>query len=95
MTSYCYLICDKDIDRLKVLEESNDGFYISEKDFEMRGEGDLFGIRQSGDMAFKVGDIRRDYKILMQTKKDSEEYLKNEDVNNIYKNIMKNLDFNN
>jgi ATP-dependent DNA helicase RecG len=95
LTSYCYLICDKDIDRLKVLEESNDGFYISEKDFEMRGEGDLFGIRQSGDMAFKVGNIRSDYKILMQAKKDSEEYLKNGDVNNIYKNIMKNLDFNN
>ena len=95
LTSYCYLICDKDIDRLKVLEESNDGFYISEKDFEMRGEGDLFGIRQSGDMAFKVGDIRRDYKILMQAKKDSEEYLKNLDDNLLYKNIMKNLDFNN
>jgi ATP-dependent DNA helicase RecG len=95
LTSYCYLICDKDIDRLKVLEESNDGFYISEKDFEMRGEGDLFGIRQSGDMAFKVGDIRRDYKILMQAKKDSEEYLKNGHVDNNYQNIMKNLDFNN
>ena len=95
LTSYCYLICDKDIERLKVLEESNDGFYISEKDFEMRGEGDLFGVRQSGDMAFKVGDIRRDYKILMQAKKDSEEYLKNGDLDNLYKNIMKNLDFNN
>jgi RecG-like helicase len=37
--SYCYLISNEDVPRLKVLEESNDGFYISEKDFEMRGEG--------------------------------------------------------
>lgn len=95
LDSYCYLICNNDVKRLKVLEQSNDGFYISEKDFEMRGEGDLFGIRQSGDMAFKIGDLRKDYKILMQAKKDSEEYLNNFDDNVIYKNIMTNLNINN
>ena len=75
LQSYCYLLSDIDTPRLKVMEESNDGFYISEKDFELRGEGDLFGTRQSGDMSFKLGDIRRDYKILVQTKKDSEEFI--------------------
>ncbi|MBR1416917.1 MAG: ATP-dependent DNA helicase RecG [Bacilli bacterium] len=95
LTSYCYLICNQDIERLKVLEESNDGFYISEKDFEMRGEGDLFGIKQSGDMAFKLGDLRRDYKILMKAKEDSENYLNNFDNNILFKNIMDSLDINN
>ena len=94
-TSYCYLICNSDVKRLKVLEESNDGFYISEKDFEMRGEGDLFGVRQSGDMAFKLGDIRRDYKILMQAKEDSAKYLNNFDNNILYTDIIQKLDINN
>ena len=66
LQSYCYLISDSDSERLKVMEESNDGFYISEKDFLLRGQGDLFGVRQSGDMSFKIGDIRKDYKILLQ-----------------------------
>jgi len=73
--SYCYLICNQDIERLHVLEESNDGFYISEKDFEFRGEGDLFGTRQSGDMVFKLANLKRDYKILLQAKKDAEEFI--------------------
>ena len=81
LQSYCYLISDLDTPRLKVMEESNDGFYISEKDFELRGEGDLFGTRQSGDMVFKIGDIRKDYKILVQAKKDSELFIKN-NINN-------------
>ena len=92
---YCYLISDKEVERLKVLEESNDGFYISEKDFELRGEGDLFGIKQSGDMSFKLADIRKHSKILMQTKKDSEEYILNFDNNKLYKNIIKELDITN
>lgn len=78
----CILISDYDSPRLKVLEESNDGFYISEKDFEMRGSGDLFGVRQSGDMTFKLADIKRDFKILMQCKKDAEDFLTN-NINNL------------
>ena len=81
---YCYLICDKEIDRLKVLEESNDGFYIAEKDLELRGEGDLFGTMQSGVKTFKIADLKDDLKIMMQAKQDSEEYLKSEQ----YKNNM-------
>lgn len=76
--SYCYLITNNDDnERLKVMEESNDGFYISEKDFEQRGQGDLFGVKQSGDMTFKIADLKRDYKILLQAKLDSENYVRN------------------
>ena len=95
MNCYCYLISNKDVKRLHVLEESNDGFYISEKDFELRGEGDIFGTLQSGDMAFKIGNIKRDYKILMKAKEDSYNYLQNFDNNKYFTKIMKNLDINN
>jgi len=73
--SYCYLISDNEIERLKVLEESNDGFYIAERDLELRGAGDLFGIRQSGVKNFKIANLKTDLKIMMQAKSDSEEYL--------------------
>ena len=76
LQSYCLLISDKETDRLKVMCDSNDGFYIAEKDFELRGSGDLFGTRQHGDMVFKIADIRSDMKILLQCKKDSEEFIK-------------------
>ena len=56
---------------------TNDGFEISEEDFKIRGHGDLFGTKQSGDMTFKIADIKEDYKILLQAKKDSMEFLLN------------------
>lgn len=77
LESTCYLISDYDNERLKVLENSNDGFYISEQDFLMRREGDLFGTKQSGDMVFKIADLKKDFKILLQVKEDSEYFLKN------------------
>ncbi len=51
---------------MKILNESNDGFYIAGKDLSLRGPGDLFGIRQSGDMRFTLGDIYRDASILQR-----------------------------
>ena len=98
LQSYCYLISDYEAERLKVMEQSNDGFYISEKDFELRGEGDLFGTRQSGDMVFKVGDIRRDFKILNQCKNDAKDFIKENAVDNFntypqFKKIIKDLEF--
>ena len=83
--STCILIGPKNNERLKVLNESSDGFYITEKDYEMRKEGDLFGVKQSGEMFFKIADLKRDYKILMQAKIDSEEFLK-ENITNDFKN---------
>lgn len=100
LQSKCLLISDKESERLKVLEESNDGFYISECDFKLRGSGDLFGVRQSGDMVFKVADIHNDYKILLQCKTDSQEFLDNNIENNFrdysyYRNIVDQLMNNN
>ena len=77
--SQCILISDSDAERLKIMEKVDDGFVISEEDFKLRGHGDLFGTKQSGDMSFKIADIKNDYKILLQAKKDSEEYLLNEE----------------
>lgn len=93
MQSYCYLISDYDAERLKVLEESNDGFYISEQDFKLRGGGDIFGIRQSGEQSFKIANLNRDYKILMQCKSDAEEFLKSKNLDDYkeQKEIFENL----
>ncbi len=93
MQSYCYLISDYDAERLKVLEQSNDGFYISAQDFKLRGGGDIFGIRQSGEQSFKIANLNRDYKILMQCKSDAEEFLKSKNLDDykVQKEILENL----
>ena len=52
--------------RLKILNESNDGFYIASQDLKLRGPGDLFGIRQSGALKFILGDIFQDAAILQK-----------------------------
>ncbi len=66
--SYCIFISKSErpetMERLKILNESNDGFYIAGKDLALRGPGDLFGIRQSGDLQFALGDIYRDATVL-------------------------------
>lgn len=80
--SQCILVSDSDTKRLKIMEEVQDGFIISEEDFKLRGHGDLFGTKQSGDMTFRIANLRQDYKILLQAKKDSEEYLQNQDADN-------------
>jgi len=73
--SKCILISDNDAKRLHVMEKESDGFKISEEDFKLRGHGDLFGTRQSGDMEFKIASLKDDYDILIKAKEDSEEYL--------------------
>ena len=60
----------------------------------MRGEGDIFGERQSGDMYFKMADIKRDSKIWLQAFKDSKEYLDNFDNNTLYLDIINSLQAN-
>ena len=68
--SYCFLVCDKDKERLNIMTETNDGYKISEEDFKLRGEGDLFGNRQSGMLSFKLSDIRRDFDLIVKVKND-------------------------
>ena len=80
--SLCILVSSSDTERLKIMEKVSDGFLISEEDFKLRGHGDLFGTKQSGDMIFKIANVRIDYKILLQAKKDSEEYLLNKEYDN-------------
>ena len=82
LTSYCILISNYDKERLNVLESSTDGFYISEKDFELRGSGNLFGTKQSGEMTFKLANIKNDIKILKQANIDTEEFISNNIQNN-------------
>lgn len=67
--SYCIFVGTsnakkENMDRLGILRESNDGFRIAEEDLKLRGPGDFFGIRQSGDMQFTIGDIYKDANLL-------------------------------
>ena len=93
--SYCILISNEDKERLNILTKTNDGFEISTADFEMRGQGDLFGVRQSGDMNFKLADLKRDFKILLQAKEDAIDILKHTTDLSVYGNALKQLDFKN
>ena len=66
--SYCIMVNASDQDgtqeRLDILNRSNDGFYIASEDLKLRGPGDFFGMRQSGDLEFKLADIFTDANIL-------------------------------
>lgn len=77
LQSYFVMISNQEAERLNVLVNTNDGFEISEADFKLRGSGDLFGIRQSGDMQFKLADLKKDYKMLVQAKEDALEFINN------------------
>lgn len=68
-------------ERLKILENSNDGFKIAEEDMKFRGSGDFFGVRQSGEPMFKIGNIIKDADILQissKTVKSLNDKIKNE-----------------
>ena len=73
--SYCILIAKEYQERLKFLENCSDGFEISEYDFKNRGEGDLFGIRQSGETGLKLANVNKDYQMLLKAKEDVLEFI--------------------
>ena len=89
LDSYCILISDRETKRLEVLTKTNDGFKVSEEDFKLRGGGDIFGVRQSGDMNFKLADIKNDYDLLLRTKEDSENFMKSKEYDNPKYNFIK------
>ena len=62
-------------ERLEILNHSNDGFFIASEDLRLRGPGDLFGIRQSGTMDFKVADVFQDSELLQQAAQAADELL--------------------
>lgn len=68
--SYCIMVSASDdpetMERLEILNHSNDGFFIAEEDLRLRGPGDLFGIRQSGELEFAIGDIYADARVLKE-----------------------------
>jgi ATP-dependent DNA helicase RecG len=77
--SYCIFISatnsEEKLKRLEILNNSNDGFYIASQDLKLRGPGDFFGIRQSGEMQFSIADIYTDADLLEKAKKAVEEFI--------------------
>ena len=67
--SYCVLVAKESEERLRFLESTSDGFEISEYDFQTRGEGDLFGTRQSGELGLKMANIRETSRCYLKRKK--------------------------
>ena len=91
--SYCIFINTKEsedsVNRLKILENSNDGFYIANEDLKQRGPGDFFGIRQSGDVNFRVADIYNHSDML---KKAQDAVINYSDILNERLNAIRNKD---
>ncbi len=92
--SYCILIDSgrKKSKRLEVMIKSNDGFYIASEDLKLRGPGDMFGVRQSGEFNFKVADIFDDAMELSDAAKEVDAILKNDPTLSNNENIRSMLD---
>lgn len=79
--SYCIFVSgsknEEKLNRLNILNQSNDGFFIASEDLKLRGPGDLFGIRQSGELVFKIGDIYGDADMLKEAAEAVKEIEKN------------------
>ncbi|MBO5459840.1 MAG: ATP-dependent DNA helicase RecG, partial [Lachnospira sp.] len=81
--SYCIFVGTQNakqanMERLNILKDSNDGFKIAEEDLKLRGPGDFFGIRQSGDMRFELADIYKDADILKQASEAASDIMKDD-----------------
>jgi ATP-dependent DNA helicase RecG len=92
--STCILISKEETERLSILAKSSDGFVIAEEDFKLRGSGDIFGTKQSGDMAFKIAKLPQDYKILTAANNDAKEFWKMDDasLNSLKEVIVSSVD---
>jgi ATP-dependent DNA helicase RecG len=81
--SHCLLLYKEPLsglaeERIKTMEATNDGFQIAEKDLELRGAGDIYGLRQSGLMDLKIANPIRDSNLLLDAQKEATELSKNE-----------------
>jgi ATP-dependent DNA helicase RecG len=91
--SYCYLIVDGDKEpskRLKELEKSTDGFYLAEKDLEIRGPGEIYGSLQHGALNLKIATLA-DTKLISAASKRAEDFAKNPENMVKYKELAKNI----
>ena len=82
--SHCLLLYKEPLsslaqERIKTMQETNDGFVIAEKDLELRGAGDIYGVRQSGLMDLKIANPIRDSDLLEEAQKDAIKIAKNDD----------------
>lgn len=77
--AYCYFVADPKSDsgreRMEIIAGTNDGFELAEADLKMRGQGDVFGKKQSGLPVFQVGDVITDFNTLVEAKKTAQEIL--------------------
>ncbi|MFB4162624.1 ATP-dependent DNA helicase RecG [Alteribacillus sp. JSM 102045] len=81
--SYCILLADPKgetgKERMQIMQETEDGFALSEKDLELRGPGDFFGSKQSGLPDFKIADVVHDYRALETARQDAASLIKSKD----------------
>lgn len=77
------------MERLGIMQQTNDGFLIAEKDLEIRGAGELLGTKQSGIPEFRVGNLVRDQQILEQARKEAEFYLEKRERSVETKNMIR------
>ena len=85
--SYCILTGNAKTDttkrRMEIMTESTDGFYISEQDLKLRGSGELFGLKQSGDEGFVLANLYDDIKILRCAREEGKMLLESKDPNKV------------
>jgi len=99
LQGYCYLLTnDLDIDRIKVMEESTDGFYLAEQDLKNRGPGEYFGMRQSGMSDFIFANFKEDLDAFRSVNEDSKIMLsmkdKDKEIDKYIKRVLEALEFN-
>lgn len=89
--SYCIFVSTNEkketMERLQILNHSNDGFFIASEDLKLRGPGELFGVRQSGDFSFKNADIYADAAILQQAS-EAVDYALSKDFESLKKHFL-------
>jgi len=96
--SYCVLVANIKSEttkkRMDIMKNSNDGFYIAEQDLKLRGSGEMFGLRQSGENGLILSDLSQDFQLFKIANQEAKKFINNKDEENkrILKEIMINLE---